>query len=352
MKRKKFTALLIMLVLFMTDSAPVLAAETEEFLFGNTKGLKIDIRYSEPAEAFLSTVPVVPSAEGKDENDAKEEQNTVQSPSPVPADYDNVEMGDNMFQAFVDGVKMTFYLDRAKAASDGYEMHYISFTPEGAERYYFYFRIPFKMTAGSYSSGKSYFSISTSYNKETGKWDNSYKAIYDGNRQSGERKSTYSGNWGSYTLTLDQKTGFEEEKISGTLSAEMEGYSSSTKGMTISVTNGVFRAAKGETHQMVQDWKAGTLAGSSASQRDPVEEPDVWTDPYGGTEKEEKKVCSKCGGNGRIICSICNGSGTLLQRKEGIDLGSGSTGYTVEVDCACDNGYYRCSWCGGSGYEN
>ncbi len=355
---KKFVGLLACVLL--VGSMPVLAADVtgNGFVFANTKGLLIGDFYSETQTALKPSLPAPlenpalgnDTARGDEQgigtDDTKQSTGNggqPQLPAPAPTDYDNVEMGDNMLQATVDGTKMTFYLESAGSASDGYELGYTSFTPEGAPRYHIYLRIPLGAAAGSYSSGEGYFSISTSYNEEKAQWGSSYKALYDGKGEEGKHgSSSFTGNWGSYRLTLDQDMGWEEKEISGTLTAVMDGFSSATKGKTISVDDGVFRAVKGETHEIVQDWQAGSLAGSSGG----------WTDPYAGTDKQEKRSCGKCGGNGRVICSYCNGVGTLLQRKEGIDLGSGSTGYTVEVDCrACDGGYIQCSRCGGSGYE-
>lgn len=326
---------------------PMPEASGTGFIFSNTKGLL----YTDTLVTFGTDRDTVqeeiPSKETLQEEIPQEHDNIeeTQTFTPVPADYDNVEMGDNMLQASVDGAKMTFYLESAGSASDGYELRYISFTPEGEPRYCIYLRIPLSAAAGSYSSGKSYFSLSTSYNEETGQWGSSYKALYDGKGKEGEHgSSSFTGNWGFYRLTLDQDMGIEGKEISGTLTAEMDGFSSATSGKTVSVDNGVFRAVKGETHQVVQDWQSGSFTESSFS---------GWVDPYAGTEKQEKRVCSKCGGSGRVICSYCDGTGTLLQRKEGINFGSGSTGYTVEVDCAaCDNGYAQCWRCGGRGYED
>lgn len=369
--RKELAGLLV--CIFLAGSMPVLAASGTEnrFVFANTNGLLIGDFYSETVTDSEISAPVSQKTELEREQEIKEMQDKIQKEKekiqriqqgieannteksidsgeqaqnlvPAQADYDNVAMGDNMLQTSVDGTKMTFYLESANSASDGYELRYISFTPDGEARYCIYLRIPLGATAGSYSSGDGYFSISTSYNEEKDQWGSSYKAIYDGKGEKGKHSSTFSGNWGSYSLTLDQDMGWEGKEISGTLSAEMEGFSSSTEGKTVSITDGVFRAVKGETHEVVRDWQSGSLAGSSEG----------WVDPYAGTDKQEKKVCSKCGGTGKVICSFCDGAGTILQRKEGIDLGSGSTGYTVEVDCgACDGGYNKCSRCGGSGYE-
>lgn len=356
--RKRFAGLLVCML--VAGSMPVLAADGtgKGFVFANTKGLLIGDFYSETvttSKVSPIAAPVNPALEndtdkrdvhgiGTDDTEKPtDNRGQAQSPVPAPADYDNVAMGDNMLQASVDGSKMTFYLESTGSASDGYELKYISFTPEGEPRYCVYLRIPLGAAAGSYSSGEGYFSIATSYNEEKAQWGSLYKALYDGKGEEGKHgSSSFTGNWGSYRLTLDQDMGWEEKEISGTLTAVMDGFSSATTGKTISVDDGVFRAVKGETHKMVQDWQNGSLAGSHGG----------WTDPYAGTNKQEKKVCGKCGGNGKVICSYCNGAGTLLQRKEGIDLGSGSTGYTVEVDCrTCDGGYIKCSRCGGSGYE-
>ena len=257
-------------------------------------------------------------------------------------DSSDSDAEENTFRATVDGTEMTFYLEKTNVASDGYELNFISFTQEGKEKYKLYFRIPSKTEAGSYSNGKFYFDIYTSYNKDTGKWGNAYKAVYDGKGQPGVHKSKFSGNWGSYTLTLDQYIGGETKEISGTLTAVLEGYSSSTDQKKISIDNGVFEADWGEVHEKVQQWKNGTLTDNSQS----------WTDPYAGTGKQEKVACRKCGGTGKKICGSCDGAGTLLRRGNSVDLGSGSTGYTYEVDCpACNGGYISCSWCGGKGYE-
>lgn len=346
--RKYFAGLLLCLLLAVSMSVravePMSKAPETGFIFANTKGLLIytDAVPEETSQKRNDTL----DTQGMGKNDTEKTSGNSQAaqiPIPAPADYDNVEMGDNMLQATVDGTKMTFYLESAGAASDGYELSYTSFTPEGEPKYHIYLRIPLGVSAGSYTSGKGYFSINTSYNEEKNQWGSSYKAVYDGKGEEGKHgSSSFSGNWGSYSLTLDQDMGWEGKEISGTLMAKMEGFSTATKGKTVSVDNGVFRAVKGETHQVVQDWQSGSLAGSSGG----------WVDPYAGTDKQEKKTCSKCGGSGRVICSYCDGAGTLLQRKEGVNLGSGSTGYTVEVDCrACDGGYYKCSRCGGSGYE-
>lgn len=317
--RKRFAVLLVCIL--VAGSMPVLAAERSGngFVFANTKGLMIGDFYSETHTASEPSAPALP----------------VEPPAPALVDYDNVEMGDNMLQASVDGTKMTFYLKSTNAAYDGYELSYISFTPEGKARYNIYLRIPLGATAGSYSNSKGkacYFSVSTRYNEE-GSWGDSYRMVHYGSS---------SKDIGTYSLTLDSDMGFEYSEGSGSFEAEMEGYSSATEGKSMSITDGVFRYKKGETHEVVQDWQSGSLAGNSGG----------WVDPYAGTDKQEKKICGKCGGNGRVICSYCDGAGTLLQRKEGVNLGSGSTGYTVEVDCrACDGGYIKCSRCGGSGYE-
>lgn len=344
-KRKYFAGILICIL--SAASMPALAAEPMPetsktgFIFSNTKGLLYtDTLVNSEADAVENPGNDTIKKTGTDTAGAGGDATFHSCPS---IDYDNVEMGDNMMQASVDGTEMTFYLERAGSASDGYELSYISFTPEGAPQYQIYLRIPLNAAAGSYTSGTGYFSISTSYNEENGKWGSSYKALYNGNGKEGVHgSSSFSGNWGSYRLTLDQDMSWEESEISGTLAATMDGFSSATSGKTISIENGVFKAVKGETHQVVQNWQSGSLVDSSSG----------WVDPYAGTDKQEKKVCSKCGGNGKVICSYCDGAGTILQRKESIDLGSGSTGYTVEVDCAaCDNGYIQCSRCGGSGYE-
>lgn len=294
----------------------------------------------------ISSMPVL-AADGTDDMEKSiDNGGQAQNSGTALADYDDVEMGDNMLQALVDGSQMTFYLESAGSASDGYELNYISFTPEGEPKYYMYLRIPLRASSGSYSSGEGYFSISTSYNAEEDQWGSSYKALYDGKGEEGKHgDNNFTGNWGSYRLTLDQDMGWKEKEISGTLTAEMEGCSSETKGNTINIDDGVFRAVKGETHEVVLNWQSGSFAGSSEG----------WVDPYAGTEtdQQEKKICSKCCGSGRLICSYCDGTGTLLQRKEGINLGSGSKRYyTVKVDCvACSNGYFQCTRCGGSGYE-
>ncbi len=363
--RKRFAVLLVCIL--VAGSMPVLAADRtgNGFVFANTKGLMIGDFYSETLTASKPSAPAVPvnpalenpSAPAVPMNPALENKTNMkdvhdigtdttekstdnreqaQNPAPASTDYDNVEMGDNMLQASVDGTKMTFYLESTNAAYDGYELTYISFTPEGKARYRIYLRIPLRATAGSYSNSKGkacYFSVETRYNEEEGLWGDSYRMVHHGSSVKGI---------GTYSLTLDSDMGFEYSEGSGSFEAEMEGFSTATKGMGMSVTDGVFRYKKGETHQVVQDWQSGSLAGSSGG----------WVDPYAGTDKQEKKTCSKCGGNGRIICSYCDGAGTLLQRKEGVNLGSGSTGYTVEVDCrACNGGYIKCSRCGGSGYE-
>lgn len=346
--RKYFAGLFVCLMLEVSMSALAAGSTPKSqgtgFIFSNTKGLLI---YTDAVpEEILQKRNDIEDTQGMGKNDTEKisgNSQAVQIPTPASADYDNVEMGDNMLQASVDGTKMTFYLESAGSASDGYELSYTSFTPEGEPKYHIYLRIPLGAMAGSYTSGKAYFSIDTSYNEEKGQWGSAYKALYDGKGEEGKHgSSSFSGNWGSYRLTLDQDMGWEGKEISGTLTAKMEGFSATTKGKTVSVDGGVFRAVKGETHQVVQDWQSGSLAGSSGG----------WVDPYAGTDKQEKKTCSKCGGSGRVICSYCDGAGTILQRKEGIDLGSGSTGYTVEVDCAaCNNGYIKCSRCGGIGYE-
>ncbi len=256
---------------------------------------------------------------------------------PAEADYDDVEMGDNMLQAAVDGEKMTFYLERENTSSDGYELSYISFTPEGEANYKIYLRIPLRTKAGTYSgsSGKAcYFSLSTRYNEEKGKWGDSYKMVHYG--------SSSSKDIGTYSFTLDSDIGFEYSEGSGSFEAEMEGSSSSTEGKSVSISDGVFRFAKGDAHELVQAWQDGSLSRETGT----------WIDPYQGTDKKEKKLCTKCGGTGKVICSVCDGEGTLVRRKDSVDLGSGSTGYTETVKCACNNGYYDCSRCGGDGYTD
>lgn len=257
--------------------------------------------------------------------------------SPAEADYDDVEMGDNMLQATVDGEKMTFYLERENTSSDGYELSYISFTPEGEANYKIYLRIPLRTKAGSYSgsSGKAcYFSLSTRYNEEKGTWEDFYKMVHYG--------SSSSTDIGTYSFTLDSDIGFEYSEGSGSFEAEMEGSSSSTEGKSVSISDGVFRFAKGDAHEIVQAWQDGSLSSEAGT----------WIDPYRGTDKKEKKLCAKCGGTGKVICSVCDGEGTLVRRKDSVDLGSGSTGYTETVKCACNNGYYDCSRCGGDGYTD
>ncbi len=256
-------------------------------------------------------------------------------------DDDNiVEMGEKMLKATVDGEEVYFYQEMAQNASDGFELRYVSFTQDGEPQYSMYLRIPLTVKAGSYSNSGAgndfaeacYFSISTRYNPEGGTWGDSYRMVH--------YSSSKTEDIGTYSITLDGDIDWNIEEGSGTFEAEMIGFSSATEGKSVSVTNGSFYYTRRDAHSVVQAWQGGGAGQDS----------EAWTDPYSDIDKREKTTCTVCGGTGKTICTYCEGAGTLIQRKEGIDLGSGGKSYTVEVKCGCNNGFYKCWRCSGKGY--
>lgn len=255
---------------------------------------------------------------------------------PVFAENGEEEPTENMLTAAVDGEEMVFYLSKAKSASDGYESSYISFTEEGEPQYYMYLRIPLGAKAGTYS-GKTgldacYFSLSTKYHPETGKWGDSYKMVHYG--------SSGTADIGTYTLTIDHDLSWDNEEGCGNFEAEMEGCSQSTEGQAVCVTEGKFHYIREEVHPVVQAWQDGSLDSTTPGWTDPYQNSDAGlsggTSSSSGSDTGIDDTCRTCGGTG--WCKKCLGFGVIINSYD----------YKL-YDCPRCQGSGECAVCYGTG---
>lgn len=61
--------------------------------------------------------------------------------------------------------------------------------------------------------------------------------------------------------------------------------------------------------------------------------------------------CANCDGKGGYDCNLCEDGILYYEKKRSIDIGGGSSEYTVPVRCgACQNGRVRCGECDGAGW--
>ena len=69
----------------------------------------------------------------------------------------------------------------------------------------------------------------------------------------------------------------------------------------------------------------------------------------GYTEEPIRIKCNRCFGSGK--CQECNGTGRITIRKEGINLGGGSSYYNSYQRCPLCDGDRDCIYCNGTGYR-
>lgn len=142
----------------------------------------------------------------------------------------------------------------------------------------------------------------------------------------------------------------DENILTATLDGEniifcQEYAKSSSEGFEASyISDARFHYTRNCSHLSVDIWKGTCLQDSQGYQNNSS------YDYNDISDNNTKSICPKCNGTGKVICSYCNGTGQLVHHKHGTDLGHGSKGYDVKVKCGCNNGYYKCSRCAGSGY--
>ncbi|MBQ8639648.1 MAG: hypothetical protein IJ468_10820 [Lachnospiraceae bacterium] len=235
---------------------------------------------------------------------------------------------ENAMTAVVNGESCTFELVKAQMNSNGKQMNVIfeAYNPRGNRMHQIELVLDENLAPGQYFA-------SDNYDNGVCIWVN------DQNYQARGPKPPYFGSKGSFTFSLTERSS-DWSEYRGTFSASAVGVDGTTGTVTIEDASFHFTFPFAGSSSGGSSYSSGSSSYSSGGSYSSGFD---WDDDSGSSGT----TCYSCSGTGR--CQDCGGTGKRETQKESINLGSGSSKYTVTQACYTCSGSRKCIWCKGDG---